>query len=239
MSMRLRNPHSSWDPLGVTPDGRGGANIALWAEGAEAVELCTFDDEGVERRIPITERVFNVFHGHVEHLPPGTRYGFRVYGPWQPETGQRWNPSKLLIDPYARAIEGALRLDPAIVDHIGGDDLSMNSDDSAPYVPRSVVVDYEFDWKGDAHPRTAWVDTVIYEAHVKGLTQLHPDVPAHLRGTYAGVAHPALVQHLRSLGMGQAMLFVESTNGEAIRLYESLGFTRWDTDVMYLLIPHT
>ncbi|MCX6414606.1 MAG: glycogen debranching protein GlgX [Actinobacteria bacterium] len=162
-------PSASWDPLGVTPDGRGGANVALWAEGADSVELCVFDDDGIERRIPITERVFNVFHAHVEHLPPGTRYGFRVHGPWQPEIGHRWNPAKLLIDPYARAIEGEFRLDAAIFDHVGSDDLAMNGDDSAPFVPRSIVVDYEFDWKGDSHPRTPWGDNPSVTDHLRAL----------------------------------------------------------------------
>ena len=238
MSIRHRNPHSSWDPLGVTPDGRGGANIALWAEGAESVELCVFDDEGGERRIPITERVFNVFHAHVDHLPPGTRYGFRVHGPWRPETGQRWNPSKLLIDPYARAIEGRFRLDPAVFDHVGGDDLTMNGDDSAPFVPRSIVVDYEFDWKGDAHPRTPWGDTIIYEAHVKGLTQLHPEVPVHQRGTYAGVAHPAVVEHLRSLGVTAIELMPTHHFVDEIHLMERGLSNYWGYNSIGFFAPH-
>ncbi|MSW43741.1 MAG: glycogen debranching protein GlgX [Actinobacteria bacterium] len=231
-------PSASWDPLGVTPDGRGGANVALWAEGADSVELCVFDDDGSERRIPITERVFNVFHSHVEHLPPGTRYGFRVHGPWQPEIGHRWNPAKLLIDPYARAIEGDFRLDAAIFDHAGSDDLAMNGDDSAPFVPRSIVVDYEFDWKGDTHPRTAWGDTVIYEAHVRGLTQLHPDVPPHQRGTYAGVAHPSVIEHLRSLGVTAIELMPTHHFVDEIHLLE-LGLSNyWGYNSIGFFAPH-
>ena len=110
---------SGWDPLGVTPDGRGGATVALWAQGATGVELCVFDDAGAEHRVPLTERTFNVFHGHLDDLPAGTRYGFRVSGDWNPTIGHRWNPSKLLLDPYARAMTGAFRLDPAVFGQSG------------------------------------------------------------------------------------------------------------------------
>ena len=230
--------HPSWDPLGVTPDGRGGANVALWAEGAESVELCVFPDDGGEVRIPLRDRVFNVFHDHITDLPPGTRYGFRVHGPWEPQVGHRWNPNKLLIDPYAKAIEGDFTLNPAIFGHEGSDDLTMSTSDSAPYVPRSVVVDYEFDWKGIDHPHIPWGDTVIYETHVKGLTRLHPDVPEHLRGTYAGVAHPAVIDHLKSLGVTAVELQPTHHFVDEVHLLE-LGLTNyWGYNSIGFFAPH-
>ena len=184
----------------MTPDGAGGATVALWSPGASSADLCLFDDTGAEHRVPLTARDRNVFHTHLTSLPAGTRYGFRVDGPWNPATGQRWNHSKLLQDPYAKAIDGDYTLNAAIFGHEGTDDLTMNAEDSAPYVPRSVVVDDHFDWGNDAHPRTSWADTVIYETHVKGITRLHPDVPAHQQGTYAGLAHPSVLAHLTTLG---------------------------------------
>ena len=189
------------DPLGVTPDGRGGANVALWAAGATAVELCIFDQAGIESRIPLEHRIFGVFHQHVPDLPAGTRYGFRVHGPWEPQNGLRWNPNKLLLDPYAKAIDGNFIFHSALFAHTGTDDLMTSTTDSAPFVPRSVVVDYSFDWRGVTPPRTPWRDTVIYEAHVKGLTKLNPKLPEELRGTYAGVGHPATIEYLTSLGI--------------------------------------
>lgn len=192
-------PHKPrWDPLGITPDGFGGANVALWAEGAERVELCVLHDRGEERR-DLRERTNHVFHDQVDDLPPGTRYGFRVHGPWEPDRGLRWNPAKLLIDPYARALTGDLVLDPAVRDST--DDGQREMGDSAGVVPHSVVVADTFDWGEDRHPETPWTDTVIYEAHVRGLTTRHPEVPVELRGTYAGVAHPAVISHVQSIGV--------------------------------------
>jgi isoamylase len=125
----------------VTPDRHGGAHVAIWAQGATGVELCVFDDNGHEERVPLTERVFNVFHRHVPDLPAGTRYGFRVSGSWEPGVGHRWNANKLLLDPYAKAIDGAFCLDRAVFGHVGSDDLHINTLDSSPFVPRSVGVD--------------------------------------------------------------------------------------------------
>jgi isoamylase len=211
--------HSSagWDPLGVTPDGHGGAHVALWAQGATSVDLCIFDDSGSETRIPLTERVFNVFHGHVAHLPIGTRYGFRVDGPWEPESGHRWNPHKLVLDPYARAIDGSFTLDPAVFGHDGDDDLRLNTENSSPFVPRSIVVDSSFDWGDDVSPGTAWGDTVIYETHVRGISLQHPSIPEHERGTFAGLAHPHVIEHLTTLGVTAVELlpvhhFVDETH---------------------------
>ena len=222
------------DPLGVTPDGLGGANVALWAAGATAAYLCIFDEQDEEVRIALSEQVFGVFYAHIAHLPAGTRYGFRVDGPWDPHEGHRWNVNKLLLDPYARAIDGDFHFNSALFGHRGQDDLTMSIANSAPFMPKSVVVDYEFDWMNVRPPRTPWRDTVIYEAHVKGMTKLHPEVPEHLRGTYAGLCHPAVLKHLLSLGITAIELlpvhhFVDESHLSHLGLtnywgYNSIGF---------------
>ncbi|MFM7146297.1 MAG: alpha-amylase family glycosyl hydrolase, partial [Actinomycetales bacterium] len=228
-----------WDPLGVTCDGNGGANVALWAEKAEAVDLCLFDEDGVESRIRLTERLFGVHHGYVPDLPVGTRYGFRVHGPWDPAVGHRWNPSKLLLDPYAKAIDGDFRLDGAVFGHQGTDDLVRNDLDSAPFVPRSVVVAQDdFDWGQDTPPSTPWADTVIYEAHVRGLTKRHPKVPQHLRGTYAGVAHPAVIEHLLSLGVTAIELMPVHHFVDEVHLLESGLTDYWGYNTIGFFAPH-
>ncbi|MGH3327051.1 MAG: glycogen debranching protein GlgX [Streptomycetales bacterium] len=181
-----------WGPLGATCDGEG-TNFALWAEGAERVELCLFDDGGRETRIPVPESTFHIWHCYLPGVGRGQRYGYRVHGPWDPSSGARWNPDKLLIDPYARAIEGELRLDDAVFGHAEGD--------SAPYVPKSVVVHDGFDWGDHRRPKVTWAESVIYELHVKGFTARHPGVPEHLRGSYAGLAQPAAIDHLVGLGV--------------------------------------
>ena len=182
----------SWRPLGLSHDGQG-ANAALWAAGASGVELCLFDEDGAEERIALTESTFHVWHGYLPGLEPGQRYGFRVSGPWEPELGHRWNPEKLLLDPYARAVDGDFVNDEAVYGQKPGD--------SAPFVPKGVLVD-ELE-RADTGPRPSipWSETVIYEAHVRGLTMRHPGVPEDLRGTYAGLAHPAVIDHLVNLGV--------------------------------------
>jgi isoamylase len=191
-----------WAPLGSTYDGEG-TNFALWAEGAKGVELCLFDEDGVEERVPLTESTYHVWHGYLPGIGPGQRYGFRVNGPWDPWAGARWNPHKLLLDPYTRAVHGDYRLDDAVFGHEREtqDDTARGDLDSAPFVPRSIVVHDGFDWGDDRSPDVPWPDTVIYELHVKGFTKRHPDIPPELRGTYAGLAHPAAVEHLVSLGI--------------------------------------
>ena len=189
-------------PLGASYDGIG-TNFALFSEAAERVELCLFDETGSgEQRLDITEADGYVWHTFLPGIGPGQRYGYRVHGPWDPEAGLRCNPSKLLLDPYARAIDGQVRWDPAVYAYpLGGDDRVRYDGDSAPFVPRSVVANPWFEW-GDDHPlRIPWHETVLYEAHVKGLTMRHPDVPPGLRGTYAGMAHPSVIGHLRRLGV--------------------------------------
>ncbi|MEI6624151.1 MAG: alpha-amylase family glycosyl hydrolase, partial [Actinomycetes bacterium] len=190
----------TWNPLGVTVDDHG-VNVALWAQGAQRVEFCLIADDGTEQRIELAESIYSVFHGYVPGVRVGQRYGFRVYGPWDPEVGSRFNPSKLLLDPYARAIDGRITPGPAIFDHEGMDDLTINTTDSLGSMPLAVVTDGHFDWQGDQPIRTSWNDTIIYELHVKGFTALHPGIPENLRGTYAGLAQPAAIEHLRSLGV--------------------------------------
>ncbi|CAA9229348.1 MAG: GH13_11 / GH13 / GH13_10 / GH13_13 / CBM 48 / GH13_14 / GH13_32 [uncultured Corynebacteriales bacterium] len=188
-------------PLGATWDGEG-TNFALWASGADAVELCLFDGAGAETRVPLGEQTYHVWHGYLPRIGPGQRYGYRVHGPYRPADGQRYNPHKLLLDPYARALDGEFRPEPPVFGHDGdprGD--APDRRDSAPYVPRSVVVHDSFPWGGDRRPGTPWEDTVIYELHVRGFTKLHPGVPEPLRGTYAGLAHPAAIDHLTDLGV--------------------------------------
>ncbi|MFD9049193.1 glycogen debranching protein GlgX [Streptomyces zaomyceticus] len=198
-------------PLGarcrVGPAGVAGTNFALWAGGAEAVELCLFDPDGTERRLPLTELTHEIWHGFVPGIGPGQRYGYRVHGRWDPWTGARWNPAKLLLDPYARAVDGDFALPPEVYGHVRDwpqqhvADTVRDERDSAPHVPKGVVVQDDDDWSDDRRPKTPWQDSVIYELHVKGFTRLHPGIPEQLRGTYAGLAHPAAIEHLVQLGV--------------------------------------
>ncbi|MGP3981035.1 glycogen debranching protein GlgX [Streptomyces sp. KR80] len=218
-------------PLGarfrVGPDGVAGTNFALWAGGAEAVELCLFDAEGNETRCPLGELTHEIWHGFVPGVRPGQRYGFRVHGRWDPWTGARWNPAKLLLDPYARAVDGDFGgsarggaadgrsvprgsrsgLLPEVYGHVRDwpeqhvADTVRDDRDSAPYVPKGVVVSDDDDWSDDYRPKTPWADSVIYELHVRGFTMRHPRIPAELRGSYAGLGHPAAIEHLTRLGV--------------------------------------
>jgi isoamylase len=188
-------------PLGPTYDGYG-TNFSLFSEVAERVELCLFDEDGREVRRTLPEVTAFVWHGYAPDVGPGQRYGYRVHGPYDPAQGLRCNPAKLLLDPYAKAVTGELAWDEAVFGYRFDDPEGPPNDrDSAPCVPRCVVTSPYFDWGDDRHPRRPWHETVIYEAHVKGLTMRHPDVPAELRGTYAGLAHPAVVDHLTGLGV--------------------------------------
>jgi len=193
-------------PLGATWDGAG-VNFALFSEHATAVELCLFDpgDPGREtHRIPIREHTDQIWHVYLPEARPEVLYGYRVHGPWQPEAGHRFNPAKVLIDPYARAIAGAASWSDAMFGHrvgIPDGDLIVDDRDNAPYLPKSVVVDPAFTWGDDRPPRTPWHDTVIYEVHVKGFTARQPDVPRDKRGTYSGLASPSAVEHLKLLGV--------------------------------------
>ncbi|WAL60274.1 glycogen debranching protein GlgX [Thermocoleostomius sinensis] len=190
-------------PLGAYWDGKG-TNFALFSENATGVELCLFEEDDEETRIPLTEVSNFVWHGYLPGIGPGQRYGFRVHGPYEPEQGHRFNPNKLLIDPYAKAIDGDVVSDPAIFGYAWVEkdpDLTFSELDSAQFVPKSVVVDESFDWETDELLRTPWHETIIYELHVKGFTKLNPNIPKELRGTYAGLAHPAAIEHLQRLGI--------------------------------------
>jgi glycogen operon protein len=190
-------------PLGAHWNGDG-TNFALFSENATGVELCLFDERGEQTVLPLTEVTAFVWHGYVPGVGPGQRYGFRVHGPFAPGRGHRFNPSKLLIDPYARAIEGDVTWSPETFSYPFDDpqsDLALSQADDAAYVPKSVVVDESFDWVGDRRPRHPWHQTVIYETHVKGFTVTNPAIPEGIRGTYAGIAHPASIEHLQLLGI--------------------------------------
>ncbi|MBB1159268.1 MULTISPECIES: glycogen debranching protein GlgX [Amycolatopsis] len=187
-------------PLGATYDGVG-TNFALFSEVAEHVDLCLFDDEGNETRSRLEEVDGFVHHGYLLGVGPGQRYGFRVHGPYDPSRGQRCNPGKLLIDPYAKALSRGVDWSEALFSYRFDDPDQFNEDDSAGHVPYSLVVSPFFDWANDRAPRVPYHETVIYETHVRGMTMTHPFVPERLRGTYAGLAHPAVVEHLQKLGV--------------------------------------
>ena len=195
-------------PLGATWDGRG-TNFSVFSEVAERVQLCLLDAEGHEERVDLTEVDGFCWHAYLPGVGPGQRYGFRVHGAYQPAQGSRCNPAKLLLDPYAKAVEGEVGWGQSVYGYqLGGPDEDSTPDDSDSQaaMPRSVVVDTEFDWEGDQQLRTPWHETVVYEAHVRGLTKLHPGVAPELRGTYAGMTTPAVLQHLHRLGVSAVEL---------------------------------
>jgi len=222
-------------PLGATWDGEG-TNFALFSEHAEAVELVLFKGTQAHATYELVERTDLHWHGYVYGVGPGQHYGYRVHGRYAPADGLRYNSHKLLLDPYARAISGELRWNPAVLGYRQDDpDGERPSDlDSGPFVPLSVVVDPYFPWGEDRRPNTSWADTVIYETHIRGFTMLHPDVPKQLRGTYAGLAHPAAIEHLTRLGVTAVELmpvhhFVDSRRlvGRGLHNYwgyDSIGY---------------
>ncbi|MCW6038564.1 glycogen debranching protein GlgX [Spirulina subsalsa FACHB-351] len=190
-------------PLGATWDGEG-TNFSLFSENATGVELCLFDEHNKETRLPLTEVNHFVWHGYVPNVKPGQRYGYRVYGPFLPSYGHRFNGNKLLIDPYAKAIAGVIQHDEAIFGYpweMPDEDMGFSEYNDAHLMPKGIVIDDDFDWEGDDLLRIPTHESVIYEVHVKGFTQQHPDIPPALRGTYAGLAHPAAIAHLKSLGV--------------------------------------
>ncbi|NEP60526.1 MAG: glycogen debranching protein GlgX [Symploca sp. SIO2G7] len=193
-------------PLGATWDGQG-TNFAIFSENATAMELCLFDPEGNECRLALPEVTNHVWHGYLPGVGPGQHYGYRAYGPYNPKEGKRFNASKLLLDPYALAISGDMKFSPAIFSYpidrfVDRDrDLKKSEFEDVHCVPKGVVSDKSFDWEDDRHPDTPWQKTIIYEVHVKGFTRNHPNIPAELQGTYAGLGHPAAVEHLNALGV--------------------------------------
>jgi isoamylase len=191
-------------PLGATWDGKG-VNFAVYSHHGTQVELCLFHKEQGEKeyqRVELKERSHDIRHIYIEGLGPGQLYGYRVYGPYEPGNGHRFNPHKVLIDPYAKAICDITEWHPSLFGYqLGKDDTTFDETDNAAFAPKSVVIDPAFDWEGDKPPDIAYHNTVIYEAHVKGLTKLFPDIPEDIRGTYAALAHPAVIGYLRKLGI--------------------------------------
>jgi isoamylase len=187
-------------PLGASYDG-GGTNFSIFSEVADQIELCLFNDAGVETRIALPERDGLVWHGYLPRVSPGQRYSYRVHGPYDPAAGLRCNPSKLLLDPYAKAIDGRIKWNEALFAYRFDDPDSYNDADSAPYAMTSVVVNPFFDWSDDRPLRIPYQETVIYEAHVKGMTMRHPRIPDDVRGSYAGLAHPVMINHFHDLGV--------------------------------------
>nr|WP_024966498.1 glycogen debranching protein GlgX [Pantoea sp. IMH] len=183
-------------PSGATYDGKG-VNFSLFSRHAERVELCLFDRHGQETRIDLPERSGDIWHGYLRAARPGQRYGYRLHGPWQPEQGHRFNPYKLLLDPCAQEIDGEVADDPRF--QCG--EKAMNTDDSADVAPKSVVLADDFDWEEDEPPCVPWGETVIYEAHVRGLTLNHPEIPEAIRGTYAALGHPVMIAYFKQLGI--------------------------------------
>ena len=231
-------------PLGATWDGSG-TNFALFSEVATAVEVCLFgtaDDRAgtaaAETRVALTEVDGFVWHCYLPEVGPGQRYGYRVHGPYRPERGQRCNPAKLLLDPYGKAVDGDVRWHESLFSYRMRDHSALNTADSAPYMPRNVVINPDFDWGGDRAPRTPYHETLIYEAHVRGLTLRHPRVPPGLRGTYAGLAHPAVIEHLTRLGVTAVELMpVHQFVSE--RALADRGLTNyWGYNTIAFLAPH-
>jgi glycogen operon protein len=216
------------DPLGATWD-EAGVNFALFSENAAAVELCLFDDESREReRIPILQRSGDVWHAYLPGLRPGQRYAYRVHGPWAPALGHRFNPRKLVADPYARAFTSGYTWDDALLDYAPapGGESRPELTDSAPFVPKCVIVDGAFVWGDDRLPRIPWTQTVLYECHVKGMTLLHPEVPEDLRGSYLGLASEPLLEHFAQLGITTLELLPIHQSGVEARLAQ-LGLTNY------------
>jgi glycogen operon protein len=224
-------------PLGATYDGAG-TNFALFSEIADGVELCLFDEDGKETRIPAVEQDALVWHVYLPRVGPGQRYGYRVYGPYEPTAGHRCDPSKLLIDPYAKALEGAIDWAQACFSYEFGDPDKRNQDDSAPHTMKSVVTNPFFDWQDDRAPRRPYHESVIYEAHVKGLTQTHPDIPEEIRGTYAALSYPPVIEHLTNLGVTALELMPVHQFVNDSTLVEGGRSNYWGYNTIGFFAPH-
>ena len=227
-----RGPH--WDGKGV--------NFALFSANATQVELCLFSEDGTEelQRITLPEHTNEIWHGYIPGLKPGQRYGYRVHGPYEPENGHRFNPNKLLLDPYAYAHIGQVIWDPAIFGYNmeSGDDLTFDERDSAPFMPKCIVVDQNFDFTGErGRKHVPWDETVIYETHVKGFTKLRPDVPEHLRGTYAGLAQQPVVDYIKSLGVTSVELLPIHTFVNDSNLLEKGMVNYWGYNTIGFFAP--
>ena len=224
-------------PLGATYDGSG-TNFALFSEVAERVELALIDDAGAETRVELTEVDAGVWHGFLPAVQPGQRYGFRVHGPFDPDRGHRCNPAKLLLDPYAKAIEGQIDGDASLFGYRFDKPDERNDDDSLGHSMLSVVVNPFFDWGNDRPPNRPYNESVIYEAHVKGLTMRHPAVPEQLRGTYAGMGHPAIIEHLTQLGVTAIELMPVHQFIQEPHLKDSGLSNYWGYNTIGFFAPH-
>ena len=224
-------------PLGATFDGSG-TNFAVFSEVAERVELCLFEADGTETRVELVDVDAYVWHCYLPSVQPGQRYGYRVHGPYDPATGMRCNPSKVLLDPYAKATIGDYDWDQSLFSYTFGDPDSFNDDDSATHVMLSVVVTPFFDWGGDRPPKVPYNETLIYEAHVRGLTELHPDVPEEERGTYAGLANPHVVEHLQKLGVTAIELMPVHQFVQDSTLTEKGLRNYWGYNTIAFFAPH-
>jgi len=226
-------------PLGATFDGNG-TNFSVFSEAAERIELCLFDDAGVETRHDLPEITAFIHHGYMPGVQAGQRYGFRVHGPWKPDQGLRSNPAKLLIDPYAKAVDGAVEWNDAVFDYRfeEGPGGAPDATDSAPYMPKSVVTNPYFDWGDDRPPRVPWHETLVYETHVRGLTMAHPDVPEELRGTYSGLASEPITEHLKQLGVTAVELMPVHQFIDDRRLAEMGLRNYWGYNSIAYLAPH-
>jgi isoamylase len=228
-------------PLGAVPDA-GGTNFSLFSEHSERVELCLFDEDDRETRVELKERTALNWHGYLPGVGPGQRYAYRVHGPYAPEAGDRFNAVKLLVDPYAKAIEGPVRWERSnVFPYVPGGadaDLEADDEDDAEAIPRCVVVDPHFDWEGDVKPETPWHDTVIYEVHVKGFTKLHPGVREDLRGTFAGFASDEAIAHLRDLGVTAVELLPVHHFVDEHHLVERGLTNYWGYSSIGFLAPH-
>jgi isoamylase len=224
-------------PLGSTWDGSG-SNFALFSEIADGVELCLFDSGGGETRVELSEVDGFVWHCYLPGVSPGQLYGYRVHGPYEPRRGHRCNAAKLLLDPYGKAVEGEVSWHQALFSYQHGDPATMNTDDSAPFMPRNVVIDPHFDWADDRQPRIPYHETLIYEAHVRGLTLRHPGVPPQLRGSYAGIGSPAVIEHLTRLGVTaiELMPVHQSVSEQALHARGLPNY--WGYNTIAFLAPH-
>src|SRR5512133_3872603 len=230
-------------PLGATSD-TGGTNFALFSENARRVELCLFDENDKEERVELAERTALNWHGYLPDVHPGQRYAYRVHGDWAPENGHRFNGAKLLLDPYAKAIDGAIEFGAArtlpYVPNGDDADLHVDTSDDAAAMPKCIVIDENFDWEGDddSRPRTPWHETVIYEVHVKGFTIQNPDVRGDLRGTYAGLASDAAIAHLKSLGVTAVELLPIHHIADEGFLHDKGLTNYWGYSTIGYIAPH-
>ncbi|MDX6350063.1 MAG: isoamylase [Streptomyces sp.] len=224
-------------PLGATYDGAG-TNFAVFSEVADRIELCLLHDDGSETAVELREADAFVRHAYLPGIMPGQRYGFRIHGPHEPTRGHRCNSAKLLLDPYAKAISGSIDWDEAVYGYRFGEPESRNDMDSAPHTMASVVVNPYFDWSDDRSPRIDYHRTVLYEAHVKGLTMLHPDLPEEIRGTYAALAHPAVISHLVELGVTTLELMPVHQFVHDHRLVDAGLNNYWGYNTIGFFAPH-